>query len=41
MTGRRAKLAILAWLGLSLAWFLLPSLVGGLWRASFGPSGGW
>jgi hypothetical protein len=41
MTGRHAKLAILAWIGLSLLWFLLPSLLGGLWRALFGPSPGW
>ncbi|HEX8194424.1 MAG TPA: hypothetical protein VF552_16160 [Allosphingosinicella sp.] len=41
MTGRRAKLAILAWLGLSLLWFLLPGLLGALWRAVSGSAGGW
>lgn len=41
MTGRRAKLAILAWLGLSLLWFVLPGLVGDLWRAISGPPGNW
>jgi hypothetical protein len=41
MTGRRAKLAILAWLGLSLLWFLLPGLLGDLWRGLTSPLGGW
>jgi hypothetical protein len=41
MTGRRAKLAILAWLGLSLAWCLLPNLLGSLWRTVTGFSADW
>lgn len=28
LKGRRARLSILLWLGLSLAWFLLPALLG-------------
>jgi len=41
MTGRRAKLAILAWLGLSSLWFLLPGLLGDFWRALTTPLGDW
>jgi hypothetical protein len=41
MTGRRAKIAILAWLGVSLLWFLLPGLLGDLWRALTSPLGDW
>ena len=39
--GRRARRAILLWLGASLAWFLLPPLLESAWLALFGDSGDW
>jgi hypothetical protein len=32
---------VLLWLGLSLAWFLLPALLGDAWGAVSASAGGW
>jgi hypothetical protein len=39
--GRRARWAVLLWLGASLACFLLPPLLADAWRALFGEGGEW
>lgn len=39
--GRRARMAVLAWLALSLAWVLLPALLGAAWRVISQRAGGW
>jgi hypothetical protein len=41
LRGRRARAGVLLWLGLSLAWFLLPALLGDAWRAVSASAGGW
>ncbi len=39
--GRAGKRLLLGWIGLSLAWFLLPSLLRSAWADLTRPGGGW
>ncbi len=41
LRGPRARLLILFWLGGSLAWFLLPAVLGDMWAAFRAWLGGW